>query len=114
MSPASGHGSAVEPGSGSVARGAGVAVVVNTGLDTELGHISALVATADAFADQGVQFVGIAYQDDPLDSLTFLDELGLSATTEYVVDEGSRAAIAFGNRCSAGRCAKTAVSAVAS
>lgn len=56
----------------------------------------ALVSTADSFADGGVQFLGIAYQDDPADSLAFLEEEGVSESTEYLVDEGSRAAIAFG------------------
>ena len=56
----------------------------------------ALVAASDSFEDAGVQFVGIAYQDEPADSLLFLDELGMSPATEYLTDEGSRAAIAFG------------------
>lgn len=56
----------------------------------------ALVAASDSFAGTGTRFVGIAYQDDPIDSLTFLQEEGISETTEYLVDEGSRAAIAFG------------------
>lgn len=64
-------------------------------LECRLEH-DALIATSDAFAGSGVQFVGIAYQDDPVDSLEFLDELGLSEATEYLVDESSRAAIAFG------------------
>lgn len=64
-------------------------------LECRLEH-EALLATADAFAEGGVQFVGISYQDDAVDSLEFLDELGASASTEYLVDEGSRAAIAFG------------------
>lgn len=55
-----------------------------------------LVSTAEAFADSGVQFVQIAYQDDPQDTIEFLEELGVSPATEYLVDEGSRAAIAFG------------------
>lgn len=56
----------------------------------------ALVATSDAFADSNVTFLGIAYQDDPSDSLDFLQEEGMSPSTEYLVDEGSRAAVAFG------------------
>ncbi len=64
-------------------------------LECRLEH-DALVAVSDAFAGGKVQFVGVSYQDDPVDSLTFLDEEGLSASTEYLVDEGSRAAIAYG------------------
>src|SRR5665811_284375 len=37
---------------------------------------SALVATSDAFADQDVQFVGIAFEDAPADALRFLSEEG--------------------------------------
>lgn len=57
-----------------------------------------LVATADAYRDAGVVFVGVAYQDDPVDTVGFLDELGRSPATRYVTDPGSRAAIAFGIR----------------
>ncbi len=64
-------------------------------LECGLEH-EALVAASDSFADAGVQFVGVAYQDEPADSLAFLEELGMSPATEYVVDEGSRGAIAFG------------------
>lgn len=64
-------------------------------LECRIEH-DALVASAESFADRGVTFVGVAFQDDPVDSLRFLQELGISAATEYVIDEGSRAAIAFG------------------
>lgn len=64
-------------------------------LECRLEH-DALVATADSFADGGVSFVGIAYQDDPGDSIEFLEDEGMSPATEYLIDEGSRAAIAFG------------------
>lgn len=64
-------------------------------LECRLEH-DALVATADSFADGGVSFIGIAYQDDPADSIEFLEDEGISPVTEYLVDEGSRAAIAFG------------------
>lgn len=64
-------------------------------LECRLEH-DALVATADSFAGRGVRFLGIAYQDDPADSLAFLEEEGVSEATEYLTDEGSRAAIAFG------------------
>ncbi|CAN5897294.1 DsbE family thiol:disulfide interchange protein [soil metagenome] len=64
-------------------------------LECRLEH-DALLATSAAFADRGVQFVGVAYQDDPTDSLEFLAEFGVSESTLYVTDVGSRAAIAFG------------------
>lgn len=55
-----------------------------------------LLATANAFADRGVRFLGVVYQDDPKHAAAFLDELGWGTNYEYVVDPGSRAAIAFG------------------
>ncbi|HUP16393.1 MAG TPA: redoxin domain-containing protein [Acidimicrobiia bacterium] len=56
-----------------------------------------LVATADAFADVGVRFVGVVYQDDPDQAIAFLNELGWGGSNyEHAVDPGSRAAIAFG------------------
>lgn len=56
-----------------------------------------LVATADAFADIGVRFVGVVYQDDPDQAIAFLNELGWGGSNyEYSIDPGSRAAIAFG------------------
>lgn len=56
----------------------------------------ALVAASDSFAESEVNFVAIAYQDAPEDSLEFLDQEGVSASTEYLTDTNSRAAIAFG------------------
>ena len=55
-----------------------------------------LVATAAAFGDRGVRFLGVVYQDDPAFSIAFLDELGWGDNYEYVTDPGSRAAIALG------------------
>lgn len=55
-----------------------------------------LVATADAFEESGVRFVGVLYQDDPESAIDFLDELGWGRNYVHVVDPGSRAAIAFG------------------
>lgn len=55
-----------------------------------------LVATADAFADNGVTFVQIAYQEEPTTSLAYLEEAGMSETTAYLGDPGSRTAIAYG------------------
>lgn len=57
---------------------------------------SDLVATAEAFANSGVRFVGIVYQDDPTQAIGFLDELGWGRDYEYVTDPGSPAAISFG------------------
>ena len=56
----------------------------------------ALVAASDAFAGKGVQFVGIAFEDAPADAIEFLETEGRSEVTEYLVDRGSRAAVAFG------------------
>lgn len=55
-----------------------------------------LVSTADAFADDGVQFVQIAYQESPPASLEYLAVVGRSETTLYLADPGSRTAIAYG------------------
>ena len=57
---------------------------------------SDLVATADSFADDGVTFVQIAYQEDPEQSLDYLTEAGTSDATAYLADPASRAAIAYG------------------
>lgn len=55
-----------------------------------------LIATAEAYAERGVQFVGISFQDREQDSIEFLDELGWSEHTIYTRDPGSLAAIEFG------------------
>lgn len=55
-----------------------------------------LVATASAFQERGVVFVGIVYQDDPESAKAFLDEMGWGDNYQYVLDPGSRAAISFG------------------
>lgn len=55
-----------------------------------------LVATAAAFQDKGVVFLGVVYQDQPEAAVGFLDELGWGVNYEYLVDPGSRAAISFG------------------
>lgn len=55
-----------------------------------------LVATAAAFAERGVRFVGIVYQDDPANAIAFLNELGWGQNYSYVLDPDSRAAIGFG------------------
>ena len=87
------------PGTASLADFDGEILVVNVfaswcpGCRTE--H-AALVSTAEAFADSGVKFVQIAYQDRPEDTIDFLDELGISPATTYLNDVDSRASIAFG------------------
>jgi cytochrome c biogenesis protein CcmG/thiol:disulfide interchange protein DsbE len=55
-----------------------------------------LVATADAFAGDGVHFVEVTYQEGADDALSYLTEAGVSEAASYVHDEGSRTAIAYG------------------
>ena len=55
-----------------------------------------LLATANAFADRGVRFVQIGYQEAPEKSLEYLLEAGMSDSTLYLADPGSRTAIAYG------------------
>ena len=55
-----------------------------------------LAAAADAFADRGVVIVEIAYQDEAVTALDFLDEFGRSDSAIYLADPGGRAAIAYG------------------
>jgi cytochrome c biogenesis protein CcmG/thiol:disulfide interchange protein DsbE len=55
-----------------------------------------LVAAADAYADAGVRFVGVNYQDQKATAVAFLDELGRGERYEYVVDSGSKGAVDFG------------------
>jgi cytochrome c biogenesis protein CcmG/thiol:disulfide interchange protein DsbE len=55
-----------------------------------------LVATSESFADRGVTFVQIGYQEAPAESLAYLAEAGMSAATLYLADPGSRTAIAYG------------------
>lgn len=56
----------------------------------------ALTSTADAFADDGVTFVQISYQESPPASLEYLDTAGRSEAAFYLADPGSRTAIAYG------------------
>ncbi len=56
----------------------------------------AITSTADAFADEGVTFVQIGYQESPPDSLAYLDAAGRSDAVRYLADPGSRTAIAYG------------------
>jgi cytochrome c biogenesis protein CcmG/thiol:disulfide interchange protein DsbE len=56
----------------------------------------ALTSTAEAFADEGVTFIQISYQESPPASLEYLDEAGRSDAALYLADPGSRTAIAYG------------------
>ena len=53
-----------------------------------------LLATANAYRDEGVQFVGVVFQDEPGDAIAFLDELGRGYPN--LVDEGSRLGVDYG------------------
>lgn len=57
---------------------------------------AALNAAAAAYAEAGVSFVGIAYQDAERASLAFLDDLGRGSPYTYGIDQGSRVAVEFG------------------
>lgn len=55
-----------------------------------------LTSTAAAFANRGVHFVGIVYQDEPAQASAFLDEFGRGTNYSYVVDPASRAIVELG------------------
>lgn len=57
---------------------------------------AALTSTADAFADDDVTFVQIAYQESPPASIDYLASAGRSEAALYLADPGSRTAIAYG------------------
>lgn len=56
----------------------------------------ALTSTANAFGDDGVTFVQIAYQESPPNSIDYLETAGRSEYAYYLADPGSRTAIAYG------------------
>jgi cytochrome c biogenesis protein CcmG/thiol:disulfide interchange protein DsbE len=56
----------------------------------------ALTQAASDYADLGVTFIAINYQDSPGNAEAFLDELGRSNVTVYTVDENSRTAFEWG------------------
>ncbi|MBT8212643.1 MAG: redoxin domain-containing protein [Acidimicrobiia bacterium] len=56
----------------------------------------ALLEAAEAFAPFDVQFVGVLYQDNPERGRSWLEEVGRSRETIYVVDEGSRVGLDYG------------------
>lgn len=53
-----------------------------------------LLAAASRYEDDGVQFLGIVFQDQPDQAIAFLDELGRGY--DHVTDPSSQAAIEFG------------------
>lgn len=55
-----------------------------------------LTSAAAAYADEGVRFVGVVYQDSESAAIRFLDELGRGTNYRYLLDPGSRAAVDFG------------------
>ena len=55
-----------------------------------------LVAASAAYADRGVTFVGVDFQDQRASAVRFLDELGRGRGYRYVTDPGSRTALDFG------------------
>lgn len=64
-------------------------------LECRLEHAD-LVAASNAFADSGVTFVQVSYQEQPSASLQYLEEAGTSPSTFYLEDPLSRTAIAYG------------------
>ena len=55
-----------------------------------------LTTTAAAYADQGVHFLGIVYQDKPAQATAFLNEFGRGTNYSYVIDPESRAIVELG------------------
>ena len=56
----------------------------------------ALNSAAAGYADLGVSFIGVAYQDRESASKAFLDELGRGDPYTYGIDDASRVAVEFG------------------
>lgn len=57
---------------------------------------AALLSAASDYADFGVTFIAINYQDNPTNAEAFLDEVGRSPATIYTVDQDSRTAFQWG------------------
>ncbi|MDK1018194.1 MAG: redoxin domain-containing protein [Actinomycetota bacterium] len=57
---------------------------------------AALARGAQEYAEFGVTFIAVNYQDTPANAQSFLDELGWSSFTVYTVDERSRTAFQWG------------------
>lgn len=55
-----------------------------------------LLAAAATYRDRGVQFVGVDFQDELGDAISFLDEMGRGQGYVYLADPGSRVAIEYG------------------
>jgi cytochrome c biogenesis protein CcmG/thiol:disulfide interchange protein DsbE len=56
-----------------------------------------LISAADVYADRGVRFIGIVYQDTDADAVSFLNTLGWGGENYlHLSDPGSRAAIGLG------------------
>jgi len=55
-----------------------------------------LLKAATDYKDLGVTFIGVNYQDSYSNAVGFLDEMGWSDETIYVVDEGSSTAFQWG------------------
>ena len=55
-----------------------------------------LISTAAAYADRGVHFLGIVYQDKPDRASAFLEEFGRGTNYSYVADPDSRAIVELG------------------
>lgn len=60
------------------------------------GEHPALLQAATDYEDRGVTFFSVNYQDTHTNAVGWLDELGWSEETVYVVDEGSTTAFAWG------------------
>ena len=56
----------------------------------------ALTATAAAYADRSVRFLGVVFQETEGAARAWLDEAGRGEATAYLTDPGSRAAIELG------------------
>ncbi len=56
----------------------------------------ALVEVSQRYADEGVRFLGVLHEDEPGRGTAFLDELGWGTDYDYVIGEGSGAAIEYG------------------
>ena len=56
----------------------------------------ALMAANDAYRPEGVQFIGVNFQDQTSSAVGFLDEMGRGEGYQYVTDPGSKASVEFG------------------